>query len=277
MERAIDIENERSELNEWVKKSIELFESPLYLDNILDVYPLQTARPERLNNRIRRRIISAHQGRRTTELIEILKNEIKFPYDEPLWYLIKNIQGCFENNPQQIQRIADSLYAMTAEETVVRLESAPKLNTQMGPMFANWLRQNFNLLDIDEFRKSTQGIHILNSSEEIGKSFINDELHQNLAKRPDLVAKVNSTYVIGEAKWIGSPGGNQNKQVVEVINLCRNQRGKVIRVGIIDGFPWAVYKTNGQIINDKSCVLVQECEYDIVSALLLKEYLKTFL
>ena len=147
----------------------------------------------------------------------------------------------------------------------------------MGPMFANWLRQNFNLLDIDEFRKSTQGIHILNSSEEIGKSFINDELHQNLAKRPDLVAKVNSTYVIGEAKWIGSPGGNQNKQVVEVINLCRNQRGKVIRVGIIDGFPWAVYKTNGQIINDKSCVLVQECEYDIVSALLLKEYLKTFL
>ena len=98
-----------------------------------------------------------------------------------------------------------------------------------------------------------------------------------MAKRPDLVAKVNSTYVIGEAKWIGSPGGNQNKQVVEVINLCRNQRGKVIRVGIIDGFPWAVYKTNGQIINDKSCVLVQECEYDIVSALLLKEYLKTFL
>lgn len=102
-------------------------------------------------------------------------------------------------------------------------------------------------------------------------------MHQNLAKRPDLVAKVNSTYVIGEAKWIGSPGGNQNKQVVEVINLCRNQRGNVIRVGIIDGFPWAVYKTNGQIINDKSCVMVQECEYDIVSALLLKEYLKTFL
>ncbi len=92
MERTIDIENERSELNEWVKKSIELFESPLYLDNILDVYPLQTARPERLNNRIRRRIISAHQGRRTTELIEILKNEIKFPYDEPLWYLIKTFK-----------------------------------------------------------------------------------------------------------------------------------------------------------------------------------------
>lgn len=277
MDRTIDIENGRNELNEWVLKSIELFENSAYLDNILEVYPLQTARPERLDAQLRRRIISAHQGRRTQELIDILKNEVKFPYDEPLWYLIKNIEGCLNNNPLQIQRIADSLYAMTAEETVIRLESAPKLNTQMGPMFTNWLRNNFDLLDIDDFRNSTNGIFVLNSSEEAAKSFINDGLHQNLAKRPDLVAKVNETYVVGEAKWIGSPGGNQNKQVVEVIDLCRNQRGNVIRVGIIDGFPWAIRKSDGTIINDKTCVQVQECEYDIVSALLLPEYLGSFL
>lgn len=154
MERTIDIENNRDELNEWVLKSIELFENTPYLDNILDVYPLQTAIPERLDAQLRRRIISAHQARRTNELIDILKNEVKFPYDEPLWYLIKNIDGCLQNNPQQIQRIADSLYAMTPEETVIRLESAPKLNTQMGPMFTNWLRNNFNLLELDDFRNS---------------------------------------------------------------------------------------------------------------------------
>lgn len=277
MDRNIDIENKRTELNEWVLKSIELFENTPYLDNILEVYPLQTARPERLAHQLRRRIISAHQGRRTTELIDILKNDVKFPYDEPLWYLIKNIQGCLQNNPLQIQRIADSLYAMTAEETVIRLESAPKLNTQMGPMFTNWLRNNFDLLEIDDFRESTEGIFILNSSEEVGKSFINDELHQDLSKRPDLVAKVNETYIVGEAKWIGSPGGNQNKQVVEVINLCRNQRGNVIRIGVIDGFPWAVRKSDGGIINDKTCVQVQESEYDIISALLLRDYLNSFL
>ena len=277
MNRAIDIIEERLELNKWVRKSIELFEAGSYLDDILEVYPLQTARPVRLNEKLRRRIISAHQGRRTIELIEILKSEVKFPYDEPLWFLIKNIQGCFEQNPQQIQRIADSLYAMTAEETVIRLESAPKLNTQMGPMFTNWLRTNFLLLNIDDFRHSTKGIAILNSSEEVGKAFINGELQQDLDKRPDLVAKVNSTYIVGEAKWVGSPGGNQNKQVVEVINLCKNQRGNVIRVGIIDGFPWAVYKSDGTIMNDKTCVQVQECEYDIISALLLEDYLNSFL
>ncbi|MCI0473189.1 MAG: hypothetical protein L0Y76_06350, partial [Ignavibacteria bacterium] len=124
MERTIDIIEERDDLNVWVRRSIELFETTPYLDNILEVYPLQTARPERLNDRLRRRIISAHQGRQTQELLDILREEVKFPYDEPLWFLIKNIQGCLENNPQQIQRIADSLYAMTAEETVIRLESA---------------------------------------------------------------------------------------------------------------------------------------------------------
>lgn len=78
-----------------------------YLDNILEVYPLPSARPERLNDRLRRRDISAPQGRRTRELLDILQNEVKFPYDEPLWFLINNIQGFLENNPQQIQRIAD--------------------------------------------------------------------------------------------------------------------------------------------------------------------------
>ena len=52
MERTIDIIEERNDLNEWVRRSIELFETTPYLDNILEVYPLQTARPERLNDSV---------------------------------------------------------------------------------------------------------------------------------------------------------------------------------------------------------------------------------
>lgn len=273
MDRSIDIEEQHDELNEWVLRSLDLFENTAYLDDILDIYPLQIARPTRLEDRLRRSIIGAHQGRRTNELITILRNEVKFPYDEPLWFLIKNIRGCLGNNPIQVQRIADSLYSMTAEETVIRLESAPKLNTQMGPMFNGWLRQNFGLLPLDQFRASSTGVHVLDASEEDAKGFINNELNQDLKKRPDVVAKVNTTYVVGEAKWIGSPGGNQDKQVEEVLEFCRNQRGNVLRIGIIDGFPWATHKTNGTILNFKAAVQVQESEYDILSALLLGEYL----
>jgi len=206
MERTIDIENNPEQLNEWVLKSINLFKDTNYLDQILEVYPFQIASPERLEASVRRRIINAHQSRRTNELIEILKTLTKFPYEDPIWYLLKNIEGCNENNPVQIQRIANSLYSMTAEETVVRLEAAPKLNTQMGPMFNAWLRQRFTLLPLNLFQESTNGICILDASEEIGKQYINEILNQNLDKRPDLIAKVNNQLIIGEAKWIGQPG-----------------------------------------------------------------------
>lgn len=277
MDRTIDIENEREELNEWVLKSVELFENTPYLDNLLEVYPLETAVPNHLEQRLKRRIISAHQGRRTADLIDILQGEVKFPYDEPLSFLIKEVKDCKDANPQQINRIANTLYAMTADELVVRLESAPKINQQMGPMFTNWLRTKFNLLNIEDFQRSTNGIFVLSSSEEDGKNFVNDVLNQDLRKRPDLVAKVNETYIVGEAKWIGRSGGNQNNQVRDVLDFCRDQRGAVIRIGIIDGFPWATRKTNDSIINDKVNVLVQEFPYDLLSALLLEDYLNTFL
>ena len=73
MERTIDIENNPEQLNEWVLKSINLFKDTNYLDQILEVYPFQIASPERLEASVRRRIINAHQSRRTNELIEILK------------------------------------------------------------------------------------------------------------------------------------------------------------------------------------------------------------
>ena len=105
---------------------------------------------------------------------------------------------------------------------------------------------------------------------------MNDKLGQKLNKRPDLVAKAKSAYIIGEAKWIGQPGGNQEKQVQEVLEFCKNQRGDVIRIGIIDGFPWAVFNAKGNLVNNKEAVFVQESEYDIISALLLSDYLNEF-
>ena len=107
MERTIDIETNPENLNEWVRQSIDLFRNSNYLDQILEVYPFQIAAPERLDAGIRRRIIAAHQARRTEELIELLKGLTKFPYEDPIWYLLKNIEGCIDNNPRQIQRIAE--------------------------------------------------------------------------------------------------------------------------------------------------------------------------
>jgi hypothetical protein len=94
--------------------------------------------------------------------------------------------------------------------------------------------------------------------------------------RPDLIAKAGRQYVIGEAKWVGQPGGNQTKNVSEVLDFCNLQRGAVRRIEIVDGFPWAIYGTNGHVIESKEAVMVQESPYDILIALLLNEYLSQF-
>jgi len=216
----------------------------------------------------------AHQSRDTRKLLELLSSLQKFPYDDPVWYLLKNVRGCLENNPNQVRRIAETLYLMTAEETVVRLEAAPKLNTQIGPMFGAWVQKTFALLSPKPFQTSKKGIFVLDASEESSKEFVQNVLGQSLKKRPDFIAKVDSQYVIGEAKWIGQPGGNQGKQVVEVLAFCKNQRGNVKRIGIVDGFPWSLYNRHGNLINDKVTVMIQETEYDVFGALLLRDYLE---
>ncbi len=277
MKRTIDIINNPENLNPWVRHSVALFSETSYLDNIQEIYPFQISQhPQRINSRIRRAIIQAHQGRDTEKLLSLLESQIKFPYEDPVWYLLKKVRGCLANNPSQVQRIADSLYSMTAEETVIRLESPQKLNTQIGPMFRAWLKRTFNFLPLNPFQSSQNGIFVLEASEEAGKQFVQNILRQVVAKRPDLIAKVNTQYIIGEAKWIGQPGGNQGKQVQEVLVFCRNQRGNIRRIGIVDGFPWAVYNRNGKMINNEEAVLIQESEYDILSALLLNDLFLQF-
>jgi hypothetical protein len=276
MARKLDIGIDDN-FNPWIKKSLTLFNSTNYLDQILEIYPFQIAVPKRLDKSLSWKIMQAHAARDTKKLFDLLKSLKKFPYDDPIWYLLKSVKNCFENNPRQVQRVADSLYSMTAEEVVVRLESAPKINTQMGPMFASWLKKRYQSLHADEFIKSEVGIVVLNASEEEAKKFVNDTLHQDLPKRPDLFVKINSQYVIGEAKWIGQPGGNQEKQVGEALHFCSQQRGPVIRIGIVDGFPWAVHNINGKLVNNKEAVKIQESPYNIISALLLDEYLGSFL
>lgn len=276
MKRTIDIVNNPERLNNWVRQSIVIFNEQAYLDNVQEVYPFQISEQKNIDSGIRREIIQTHHNRSTEKLLNILKLQTKFPYEDPIWYLLKNIKSCFANNPGQVQRIAEILYSMTTEETLARLESPPKLNTQTGPMFRAWLMRKFDFLPAKRFQTTQKGIFMLDASEEEGKQFIKNVLRQNVKKRPDLIAKVNTQYIIGEAKWIGQPGGNQEKQVQEVLEFCRSQRRNVRRVGIVDGFPWALYNYRGNLINNKEAVLVQESEYDILTALLLNEYLNQF-
>lgn len=276
MERKIDISENLEKLNPWARKSIELFKEKPYLDLIRDVYPFEITEYPRLNGDLRREIIVAHNTHNTKKLISLLKSQQKFPYEDPIWFLLKNVRDYLVRNPKQVKRISEILYSMTSEEMLYRLEAPPKFNTQTGPMFGAWLKKNFKAIPPKKFNAVTAGIFVLEGSEAESKRFVHDVLKQPIDKRPDLVAKANDQYIIGEAKWIGCPGGNQDKAVVEVLDFVSKQKGKVKRVGIVDGFPWATHKTNGRIINSQEAVKIQESPYDILSTLLLNDYFKQF-
>lgn len=277
MKRTINISEEPEKLNTWVQKSIALFYSGGYLDKIGNIYNYSAGEPTRIEDDLRRQIRMAHNNKNDNQLLALLSRIGKFPYDEPFRYLLENVDGFLGSNPDQVKRISDTLYSMTDEEVIVRLESPPKLNQQTGPMFTNWLRTEFEVENLANFLESKEGIILLGESEEVGKNYLIDNLGQDVDKRPDLIMKVNERVVIGEAKWIGSSGGNQFKSVAEVINFCNKQRGDVQRIGIIDGYPWTLWTGDSKFSEDKICVSIQESTYNIMSALLLSDYLATLL
>lgn len=256
-------------------RSLDLFEKAAYLDAIQAVHPFEATPAAPLPDGVRRSLVAAHQGRRTAELFSLLRSLDKFAYEDPVWYLLRNVHGCFDRNPAQVKRIEAALYQLTSDEMLRRIETAPDLNRQTGPMFAKWLRRTFAMLPSGPFQASREGIWILDATEDDAMRLVGDLFDQDLRKRPHLVAKVNGTYVLGEAKWIGQPGGNQSKQVNEVLEFCRQQKGLVRRIGIVDGFPWAVRNASGAQISNKEAVLVQEAPFDVLSALLLQEYLES--
>jgi hypothetical protein len=276
MKRTIDINKDFGKLNAWVQQSINLFNEASYLDEIGQIYDYSLGEHDEIKEDLRRKIRTAHNNRNDSELIRLLSQFGKFPYDEPFWFLLKNIDGFIEKNPKQVQRITQNLYRLTDLELVKTIESESKLNQQTGPMFETWLKSNFEIKNTEEFKENEHGIVILGENEEIGEKFVKRELNQIVSKRPDLVAKVDNKYVIGEAKWIGGSGGNQNKSVTEVLDFCSETRGSVLRIGIVDGYPWATMKA-GKFINNKICVRVQESTYNLMSALLLEEYFQTLL
>lgn len=59
-----------------------------------------------------------------------------------------------------------------------------------------------------------------------------------IPKRPDMVAKSGNKYVIGEAKFLSSTGGNQGRAFEDGITLATNTQGTAFKVFLLDGVHW---------------------------------------
>ena len=90
-----------------------------------------------------------------------------------------------------------------------------------------------------------------------------------LQKQPDFVVKVNDRYVVGEAKFIGTEGGNQNRAFDDALKLASSSFKKVATVAVLDGIVW---------IPDSGQMAKRLCNFggNALTALLLDDFLASF-
>lgn len=127
---------------------------------------------------------------------------------------------------------------MGPDKIIEGLEEPPQPNRQLGALFRKWLRTlGYPFLPEEDFVRADRISFLRGSNGEL-KKFADRVLHCQLEKRPDFVAKTPRGYVIGEAKFISTGGGNQDKSFREVMRFLHSEQGEAIRVGLLDGVVW---------------------------------------
>ena len=156
-------------------------------------------------------------------------------------------------------------------DALLREASRPKeTNRQLGNSFKHWLPElGFPVLSEDEFSKA-KGIAILAGGDASLAKYAREKLGSTLTKGIDFVLKKNNRYLIGEAKFLTTPGGEQNGGFEDASSFINKAHEKnVKRIALLDGYIWLKSKSG---LYDK----IVKNNLDIFSALLLSEYIKKF-
>ncbi len=258
-------------MNKWIQESIGLANAPGYLDNLTQVYPVTREAKRELSSDIRAQLKAAYDERDGAKLVRALLELDKFPIKDPYVAFLRKRDVFIDYNPNVVDRLAQTLLSMSFDELIGGCEEPKEFNRQIGTLFRNWLpKLGYPFLFEEEFDKHG-GIAFLAGSNGEKTHYANRVLGCNLSKGLDLLAKAGSNYIIGEAKFLTDSGGHQNAQFEDALRLVRGKDGRAIRVAVLDGVVWIrgntkMFKTVSEL----------EKEKNIISALLLKDFLESF-
>lgn len=231
-------------MDEWIRKSIEIANSPGYLDRLHEVYPVTLEAKRKIPPELKGKLQVAYQERDESGLISILLKLPKFPIKDPYVAFLRKRPFFPDYNAETVHRIAQRLLSMDFEAIVEGIEEPKEFNRQIGTLFKRWLPQlGYPILPKSEFERH-KGTVLLRGSNGQLKEYANRKLGCNLRKGKDLLARVGSTYVVGEAKFLTDYGGHQNAQFAEAMRFLVDVQGNAMRILIIDGVAWIKDSTN---------------------------------
>jgi len=252
-------------MNEWSIRTLHLVNEQNYLDRLQGIYPHEEGERD-INQDALGPIRQSFEERDEITLLNKLLDLEKFPYKDSYVAFLREDRTAIERNPQTVRRICDRLYAMGIDKIIEGVTRLKEANTRRGNQFRDWAKRNFNWVGISSFRSSREGIVMLDATELDARNFCNAEMGVGISKRPDLVAKSGRKYVIGEAKFLSSTGGNQGRAFDDGMNLATNPSGSAFKVFVLDGIHWIEHGSEQY----------KRIEYGtaaIFSALLLDEFL----
>ncbi|MFA4975264.1 MAG: hypothetical protein WC839_02750 [Candidatus Paceibacterota bacterium] len=257
-------------MNIWTEKSFEIAKKQGYLDKISEIYPInQTGGENRIDeNSIKeiRKLLNVHKPK---ELISYLIKLKRFPFDDPYIGFIRHFEEALSRNPKTVKRIFKRLETLGVDGIIEGINRPKSASRKFGHYFSHWIHKQYKVLPEDKFLKINNGIVSLEGGDKKLKDFAKKYLNYDRKKGLDFVIKVKNVYIIGESKFVSSPGGTQDKSVREVKNLVKERKIlKVIKVGLVDGVPWVASSTLYRSLHE-----LKPDQY-IMSALCFDEFLK---
>lgn len=252
-------------MNEWARRSAKLAGTKNYLDRLQDIYP---AVPGNRNVSLDalHKIKQAVRNEDQIQLLDLLLDLDKFPFEESYKQFLKRDRGAVRRNPKTVHRICSMLFDMGSDGIIAGVTAPKSPNTMRGHQFRGWLTKSFRFVQSDAFKRSTRGVVFLDVSEKELRNYVNSDLGAGFAKRPDFVAKSDGKFVVGEAKFLGDEGGNQNAHFKAAMDMAGQTSGKAIKVAVIDGIVW--------LKNTSYYRQIQTSSVSVFSALVLSDFLK---
>lgn len=259
----------------WTKKSIALAASRGYLDDLHAIYPANSSLERELPETLIDNIKFAYEAKNKVELVSLIADlacKEKSPIDDSYLGSLKLDRHIIENNPRTVERIANRLLDLSWEDLLKRCSEPKKASRQLGDAFKSWVKTiGFPPYELSIFVKA-KGICTLDESDTVMKKYATKSLKCKLKEKADLdfVAKVETKYIIGAAKFITTAGGSQDNQFFNMIDFAEEKSGIPIRIAIADGAVWFPQsgRTYKRICSSNGI---------IISGLLLKDFVESLI
>ena len=265
---------------DFKNESIELANQRNYLDLLYRIYTTQPGALRDISDKTWERIQNSFNGKDNVELIKACFGFSVFPIKDSYVSYLKRDPTAFDRNPQTVARIAAQLRQLGLDKLYERGTQPPEPNRQMGQRFREWVN-NGNLgpfpVSLPEFESSNDDAILRGSDKELLNYAVNKlgyKTGRKKEKSPDLIARFNGKYVIGEAKFLSDYGGNQNNQIEDAFEVLDSQHiPGVVTVAILDGVLYIKPKPGNE--GGQLYAKMMETQGNIMSVLYLSQFLPT--